>query len=238
MNFNKMLEYQKIDQEILALENEVNKSKERANLVAAKNNIAKSTDIITNLKNEAATLLANFNNVQDKIEKLKTELDEYEGVLEGVQDVAETDYHIKKVNAIVDSISALEREVALSSKRIDDINEKYKKTWDQGVKDTAVFKVAKAEYDALVEKYRPQVAEKVKARDALKDGFTDKMFELYTALKNGKKLPALVPYDGKTSGCCPRCGMEVANDTLAKLKNPGDFAECPNCRRILFVPEN
>ncbi|MBQ9276817.1 MAG: hypothetical protein IJ226_04400 [Clostridia bacterium] len=238
MNFEKMLEYQRIDQEILALENEVNKSKERANLALAKNNIAKSTDIINGLKAEATSLLASYNAVQEKIEALKAELDEYEGVLDGVQDVAETDYHIRKVSAINDSISALEKEVALGSKRIDEINEKYKKTWDQGVKDTALFKSAKADYDKLVESFRPQVAEKVAARDALKGEIPEKMFAAYTSLRNGKKLPAFVPFDAnKSSGCCPRCGMEVANDTLARLKSAGDFAECPNCRRILFIPE-
>lgn len=237
MNFEKILEYQRIDQEILALENEVNKSKERANLAAAKNNIAKSTEIINRLKDEAAALLVAYNSVQDKIDKLKAELDEYEGVLDDVQDVAEADYHIKKINAISDSISALEKEVALGSKRIDDINDKYKKTWEQGVKDTAVFKAAKAEYDKLVEDYRPQVVEKVNARDALKDDIPPKMLDVYNSLRAAKKMPAFVPYDGKSSGCCPRCGMEVANDTLAKLKNPGDYAECPNCRRILYIPE-
>lgn len=237
MNFEKILEYQRIDQEILALENEVNKSKERANLAAAKNNIAKSTEIINRLKDEAAALLVSYNSVQDKIDKLKAELDEYEGVLDGVQDVAETDYYIKKVSVISDSISALEKEVALGSKRIDDINDKYKKTWEQGVKDTAVFKAAKAEYDKLVEDYRPQVVEKVNARDALKDDIPPKMLDVYNSLRSAKKMPAFVPYDGKSSVCCPRCGMEVANDTLSKLKNPGDYAECPNCRRILYIPK-
>ena len=237
MNFDKILEYQKIDQEILALENEVNKSKERANLAVAKNNIAKSTEIINKLKDEASTLLASYNSVQEKIDELKAELDEYEGVLDGVQDVAETDYYVKKVSAIVERISALEKEVAVGSKRIDDINEKYKKTWDQGVKDTAIFKTAKADYDKLVEEYRPKVVELVNARDALKGNIPEKMLDVYASLRNGKKLPAFVPYDNRSSGCCPRCGMEVANDTLSRLKNPGDYAECPNCRRILFVPE-
>ncbi|MBR4800965.1 MAG: hypothetical protein IK048_04795 [Clostridia bacterium] len=238
MNFKKILEYQRIDQEILALENEVYKSKERTNLATAKTNIAKSTEIINKLKDEATTLLASYNSVQEKIDELKAELDEYEGVLDGVQDIAETDYHIKKVSAIVDRISALEKEVALGSKRIDEINDKYKKTWDQGVKDTVFFKTAKADYDKLVEDYRPQVVEKVNARDALKGDIPEKILELYASLRAAKKMPAFVPYDQKSSGCCPRCGMEVANDTLAKLKNPGDYAECPNCRRILFIPEN
>ena len=76
MNFEKMLEYQKIDQEILALENEVNKSKERANLVSTKNNIAKSTEVIGNLKNEAAALLASYGAVQEKIDALNRLIDD------------------------------------------------------------------------------------------------------------------------------------------------------------------
>jgi len=31
--------------------------------------------------------------------------------------------------------------------------------------------------------------------------------------------------------------MDLPNDTKSKLRNVGDYAECPNCRRILYVAD-
>ena len=40
-----------------------------------------------------------------------------------------------------------------------------------------------------------------------------------------------------TCGTRGRCFMDVPNDTKSKLRNVGDYAECPNCRRILYVAD-
>lgn len=58
----------------------------------------------------------------------------------------------------------------------------------------------------------------------------------YLALRTAKKMPAFVAYD-KTKGVCGRCFMDLPNDTKSKLRNVGDYAECPNCRRILYVAD-
>ena len=53
MNIDKILEYQKIDQELISLENEVLKSSERQNLAMAKSRLDGATETIGNLKNGA-----------------------------------------------------------------------------------------------------------------------------------------------------------------------------------------
>ena len=140
------------------------------------------------------------------------------------------------MSAIADKIAALEKEANGATAKIDQVNDNYKKTWEQGVKANEAYKAAKAEYDALVKNLQPKVLEIQKQLVALKAEVPPKMMEAYQALRGAKKMPAVVEYD-KDAAICGRCRMEVPNDTKAKLRNAGDFAECPNCRRILYVPD-
>lgn len=236
MKFDKILEYQKADLELMALESEVAKSEQRQKLAGAKAKLDAATDTVGKLKQEASELLASFAQMKDKIDALKGELDEFDGILDDVQDETEADYYIKNVSAIADKIAALEKEANGAASKIDQVNENYKKTWDQGVKANEAYKAAKAEYDALVKTLQPKVVEIQKQLVTLKGEVPPKMMEAYMALRGAKKMPAVVEYD-KEAAICGRCRMEVPNDTKAKLRNPGDFAECPNCRRILYVPD-
>lgn len=237
MKLDKILEYQKVDQELMALESEVAKSEQRQKLATAIAKRNTATETVVKLRQEASDLLASYSAIREKIEALKEELDDFDGIIEDVQDATEAEYYIKNVSAIADKISALEKEASGASSKIDQINDNYKKTWDLGVKANDAYKSAKAEYDLLMKDLQPKVVEIQKKLVELKGEISPKMMEAYLALRNAKKMPAVVEYD-KNAAICGRCRMEVPNDTKAKLRNAGDFAECPNCRRILYVPEN
>lgn len=236
MKFDKILEYQKVDQELLSLENEVAKSKEREVLFTSKKRIDTATDIIGKLSAESADLLASYTKMKSKIDALKQRLDEFDGVLEDVEDIGEADYYIKQINAIADEINALERDAMRDSARIDGINKDYKRTWEEGTNASESYKKAKQEYDKFINERQPKVAEITKMLSDLKEGIPKEFIEAYTALRAAKKIPAFVEYD-PSSSVCGRCFMDVPNDTKGKLKQSGDYAECPNCRRILYIPE-
>ena len=95
---------------------------------------------------------------------------------------------------------------------------------------------ALAAYNAATSEVKPRVTELQKKLTELRGKIPAEFMEAYLSLRAAKKTPAFVVYDPK-SGTCGRCFMEVAGDTKSKLKNPGDYAECPNCRRILYIPE-
>ena len=236
MKFDKMLQYQKIDQELLALESDVTKSKERQEYVLAKNKLDSATATIGNLKTEAGELLKGYTSMREKIDELKEELDGFDGILDDVQDVGEAEHYMKLVSAIAEKIVALEKEANATSGKIDQINDSYKKTWEQGKKATDSFRAAKANYDAMMSEIQPKVVEIKGKLNALKSDIDESLFKAYLALRSTKKLPAIVEYDPNKK-ICGRCYMEVSNDIGSKLRNPGDHAECPNCRGILFVPE-
>lgn len=236
MNIDKILEYQKIDQDLISLENEVVKSTQRQNLAVAKSRLESATETIGKLKNDAAELLAGYNSMKEKIDALKAELDEFDGILEDVQDATEADHYLKMVANIAEKINALEKEANSTSVKIDQVNDNYKKTWDVGVKASDAYKAAKTEYDAFMKNLQPQVVQIKAQLNDLKGAIPEKLMNAYASLRTAKKMPAFVPYDSEHE-ICSRCRMEVDNNTKSKLRNVGDVAECPNCRRILFVPE-
>ncbi len=237
MKFDTILEYQKIDQELLALEIEVSKSEERKKVAYAKSMLDSATDTINKLSQEANDLLQSYTVMKDKINELTQQLDEFDGILDDVQDATEADYYLKTVASIADKIAELEKEANAQSAKIDKVNANYKTTWAQGVKASDALRNAKKEYDAFVRDRQPKVVEISQKLKALKQDIPENMMNIYNTFRQDKKLPAFVAYDVK-NGSCGRCFTDLPNDTRSKLRNPGDYAECPNCRRILFVPEN
>lgn len=237
MKFDTILEYQRIDQELLNLESEFAKSKERAAFVTAKAKLEAATDTVNKLSQEASDLLANYNKLNARAEELKMRLDEFDRFIGGVADVNEADYYLRQIASISDEIAALEKDAARDYERIDGIDAEYKKTCELGVKASKNYKAACAEYNAYVTNMQPKVAELKEQLSALKKSVPTEFMEAYLSLRSAKKMPAFVVYNAD-AGTCGRCFLEVSADTKSKLRNPGDYAECPNCRRILFIPEN
>ena len=238
MKFDKILEYQRLDQEIASLDNLVASSDVARARREKKARIGDLETQIGKLTEEANSLMSSFNATQSRIEALKADLDEYDGIEDDIQDIAEADYLLKKVTAIANEIAALESEIAKLSKRLDEINAKYQATWAQGMKEAAEFKPILKAYNEYKAQIDPQKALLIQKRDALVAEIDPSLLTKYNNFKSGKnnRMPFIVPYDRSTTSC-PRCFMTIENATLAQLNAPGDSAECPNCRRILFIPE-
>lgn len=237
MKFDKILQYQKIEQEALSLKAEMAKSEAWQRFQDAQSKLEAATASIGKLTNEANELLKNYEKMRSRIDAIKSELADFDGILEGVQDVTEADYYLKLISAISEKLTALEKEANGVASRIDQINSAYSKTWEQGVRATQACKNAKAEYGKYAAAFKDRFDEMQKQLIALAKEIPDDIMSEYNRLKRSQKLPIYVKFDAEHK-VCGRCRTEVSNDVCAKLKTPGDYAECPNCRRILYVAEN
>ncbi len=236
MKFDTILEYQNIDRELIAIENDVAKSKERAAFVGAKSKLEAATAAVGRLSHEATELLAGYAKLSARADALKARLDEFDGLLDDIADMNEADYYLRQIDSVNDEIAALEKEVARDSERIDAIGAEYKKTWEAGRKASDAYKEATAAFNAFAAKVQPRMAELKAGLKELEGSVPPEFMSAYKSLRAAKKTPAFVAYKPE-SGTCGRCFMEVSGATKSKLKNPGDYAECPNCRRILYIPE-
>ena len=237
MKFDKILQYQKIDQEANALKAEMSKSDAYQRYQDSQAKLEAATANIGKLTAEANDLLKGYDTMKNKMEALKSELAEFDGILEDVDNINEAEYYLKLVSAISDKLTALEKEANAVAGRIEQISSAYSKTWAQGVKATQTNKAAKAEYNAFAAEYKGKFDEIQQRLNALVKEIPEDVLNEYLTLRKSKKLPVYVEYDAENKAC-GRCRMEVPNDVCSKLKVAGDYAECPNCRRIMYVPEN
>ena len=120
MKFDKILQYQKIDQEANALRAEMSKSKEWQKYQDAQNKLEAATSNIGKLTAEANELLKGYESMKSKMDSLRDELAEFDGILEDVQDVNEAEYYLKLVSAISDKLNALEKDRCDSIDRVAD----------------------------------------------------------------------------------------------------------------------
>ena len=115
MKFDTVLEYQKIDHDLLEIESEVAKSKERAAFIGAKSKLEAATAAVGKLSHEAGELLQGYAKLSARADALKARLDEFDGMLDDMQDVSEADYYLKQIAAISDEIASLEKDAARDS---------------------------------------------------------------------------------------------------------------------------
>jgi len=237
MKLDRILEYQKLDQELLELENTVSRSEVAQKFYKSKNLLVSATSQINALTAQAKELLSGYAGLKGRIDALTLELNEFDGITEGVQDALELDHYLKMIGVVTEKLNALEKEAKAVSKKLDEINADYLRTMEQGKRINKEYAQLKEEYNKLVSEHQPR-ANAIQARlKALRADIPENIMEAYLKLRNAKTMPALVEFD-PSQRICGRCRMELANDTFSKLKNPGDVAECPNCRRILYVPES
>ena len=234
MKFEAILEYQRVDQELIALETEATQSKELVAFFSAKKTLESATSAMGKINGEVSEILANQAKLQEKQQALKTKLAEFDGIIENVEDLAEAEYYLKQVDALITEITALEKELSKEASRIDGVDKEFKSTWDAGTKASENYKQANLAYKQYMEGMQPKVKEIKDRLDALKKEIPDDLFNHYKALRDPKKMPVFVEYDASKK-ICGRCRMEMSNDIVEKLRQSGDYAECPNCRRINYI---
>lgn len=235
MNFEKMLEYQLYDQELYNRQAALLASPEGKAKEAADKAFNDAKAAFVKLNNEARDLLGSYSALKAELDENKDELDGFDGILDDVSDPAEMEQYLKRAMAIKGKLDALEKKVNDVINKIEKVNENSKSIRAQGMTAEKNKKNAENAFRQLCMSYQTELDDLRKKMEAIKDAIPEDMAEYFKARKSVKKFPVMKSFDVKNK-FCPGCGMELAGDTIAKLKNPGDFSECPNCHKLLYVP--
>lgn len=236
MKFDKIMEYQEIDGKLFALEQDAAKSQETNRAYSLKQKIQTAAELVKKLQIEATELQGDGDKCTAQIKEVSKSIEEVEQYIGEIEDETEAEHYIKLLSTLVENLDTLEKEVGRDMQKADEIAHNYCKTFEQGQKANTEFKAAKADYEKMIAVKTDEV-KPLKARLAKLSKEIDLEFiELYKSLREAKKLPAFVKFD-VSSKQCGRCFMDLPQDALGKLKKPGDWTECPNCRRVLFIGE-
>lgn len=231
--YQEILDYQRKEKELIDLEKSLSQSDERRKLVKARAFLQDVDKNIKDMDDKAAALNANFDALRDKIEKLASELEEYNALLNKSADEAEINYFVKKVAKLDEELSSAEND---ASKIISDVKalliafDDYKKK----------VKTAKEEFESYKKKYDDLKKSHQKDFDRIRGELiaiektvpsSDKeVFELYKKVREKKIYPAIVAVNGES---CGGCRMELSMNMMSKLKEK-HVIECEECGRIIY----
>lgn len=228
---DKILNYQQIDAELVANENELLKSKDRE----------KATEIQQSLKNQHTKLLSletqaeKVNNAYKKatekyaefVKKLETLENEMKNADETKTAVYEKAY--KDFSAIANS---LEKDIANIYQQVQQISKDYEEVIRKSKSDREKFDKHKAAYAKLKADKEPKIEELSKKLQETAKKVDSKLFAIYKQKRDSKLFPVLVEL---AVSKCGGCRMEVSASKIAQMKN-NEFGviECENCGRLIY----
>ena len=231
MNIEKILNYQKVDEELFKVEQKLLNStfRKKANELSA---IAKKAQVrSTELESEAEKLIAEIEDIKSKYNLNKSKSDE----------LLATDIESLKIEEL-EKLSALKGKVAqnlnilekMLQKSAESVNRilsefnKAKKTFDEA---RTQYALCKQKIDEETKTLEPQ-KEKLKKQlqNMEKEVDADIMAE-YKKKRNDNIFPVIVPLEG--NNFCGRCRMELPKVAISHIKEKGVIV-CEHCKRFIY----
>ena len=136
------------------------------------------------------------------------------------------------IGALDNELNGLDKELQKSFKRLNEISREAKELSSK----YAALKVELKKVEELRKQKRTEIINSINKEgnllNEMKETMDPKDLAIYSRARAAKvKMPIVVEYK---DGHCAACGMEIKSEVENKLQNPGDIAECPNCRRIVY----
>ena len=169
MKFDSMLEYQKIDSELVKIERELNNSTEKEKASALNAKIKTAGDNMAKFQSEADELNLNAEKLAANVGKYESEVKEIADSISDVQDEQEIEYYEKVLAGLSEDVNKLLRELQRVSARIDQVKDNSDNLTRQAVQLNEQYKVALQSYQGLKlklqneEKHRSEIHSDVQA---------------------------------------------------------------------------
>lgn len=230
MELSAMLNYQKLDMQLMKLENELMQSDIAREYASNKKALAVAQEQVVKQNRDAGEMIKQMEGLLAEYDALEKELKEAEEAVPDVRDVNGADFFLRNVQKLIAQLKNLSAEISKMSSKIVELNQAHATTMATGKEVSRKWSACKAAYEAEKAKFRPAAMELQEKIAAAEKDCSEQFLEVYKRLRKQKKIPVVVPLEGRS---CGGCFMELAGDTVVKLDNQ-PFVECPDCGRILY----
>ncbi len=225
-----LLEYQKVDGEYRALEQELSSSEEYKKYAQAKKFLKAAMDKLESQEARAAELRGAKDGLAARCEEMAKSIAEYadleEMVAEGGGDIS---FYKKNALVLSERLRAVKGDLGKLMGEIENILAEYNKLKEQ-------VRSMQKQYNENSEKFkalragRAAEANAISARlEKIGKEIPAPILEKYKQKRKEKIFPVVVPLQ---NGCC-MCGMDFPLAVQTKLAG-GDVIECENCRRFVY----
>jgi len=229
--FQKLLQYQKLDGKILALERDVQKNESKQLLNKLGVAIRDEQNKLIELENKSKQLIGQFekNNAEYTVNyKEMLELSKIDATKLSEMDAQEL---LDRTNKVVMSLANLERSLSSQQETISGILKAFETCKNNIVSYKTKYKIVKEQFDKYLETMNPKIEEVKLEMTKLEKELDPTMLGKYKHLRQDRIFPVFVPLN---NNACGGCSMELPSALLNKLKSQG-YLECEQCRRYIYV---
>ncbi|NCB48508.1 MAG: hypothetical protein EOM55_02670 [Clostridia bacterium] len=229
--FEKILEYQKLDGNLLAFEREVEKDPAKQNLLKAMSLAKDSQSQLILLDETANKAIKEYENCKKEFEKNFTELDKFNKEDLSSFTVEVLNAKLDEINALLSKLASLERTLSFQAENISTIiknSEHYKKSI---ILNKQKYNENKEAFEGINKKFAPQIDGIKKQMLEMEKQIDPKILAKYKHLRQDRIFPVFVPLNGNS---CGGCSMEIPSALMNKLKENG-YLECEQCRRYVYI---
>lgn len=227
----KLLEYQNIDAELKAIEQELSSNEDRKKGIVAKKFLDTVNDSLAELDAKAVEFDKAYTKYNEVFAKLAEVQKEFDNASEDYSGEDEINFVKKKAQELMDELKSLEKQIVHLQEEIVALTEQYNSLKKKTLAAQKQFKECGQKYTEF-KATKAESQKEVSARLAkLEKEIDKKIMDLYKKKRADKIFPILYEYKG--SGFCPNCRTEISKLAESKLVKEG-VIECDNCGRLLY----
>ena len=230
---NKILEYQRLDAELMKLKRSNQKNEDRDNMVKLKSFIMDAYEKSNQLDSLAKSMIDDYNKLKkqynancDKVQKLTNK---------NMQDIElnEVDEILSLINSLSSELFLLDRDINIIITKMKNSLKDFEVTKNKTKAAKQKYNESKLKYEKGVEELKPQVVEIENKMKELEKSIAPEIFAKYKAIKNDKIFPVFVGFNG---GHCSGCRVEIPTSKINSLKTDGSII-CEQCHRIIYYKQ-
>ena len=183
------------------------------------------SDALGRKKRDKEKLLEEIN---EKIKKMKARATE-------IKTNKEYQAHLKEIESSEKEISGIEEEILMVMEDLD-ISLKQQKEKEAAVNiELEKINAFKKELDREVEQYEKELALLKQEREKMVAMIDPEAYSLYkTLIKSGNGTAVT----GTRNEVCLGCNMNIPPQMFVEIRKNMEIIQCPQCRRILYYPED
>jgi predicted nucleic acid-binding Zn-ribbon protein len=225
----KILEYQKIDLDLIKVEIELNNSEERKQALKMQQYLKESETNLAKMENQAEELLKYYANASKQYDTCVKAFSQYEDVA----NVKESDFNetAKQIGYVLDDIGRLEKSINMLLEKMQQAQKNYEITKKNVLKARQSFLENRQKYEELRKQKEPDIKAHKEKLEALKTSIEKGLLDRYNKLRQDKKIPPFVPLTKNNQ--CGGCRMEMPLNFVNQLKTE-KVLECENCQRLIY----
>lgn len=228
---NKILEYQKLDIELLKLKKSGANSEEKNNMAKLKGYIVESHDKGMKLENDAKKLFNDYLNLKKQYDSNFKKVQELLNTNISTVELNDVDNILSTINSLSSELFLLERNLNIIINKIKASLKEFEVTKNNIIKARQKYNEFKAKYEQGINNVAPQIKELESKMQALEKEIDENLLIKYKTIKGDKIFPV---YVGFNNGHCGGCRVEIPTSKVNQLKKDGTIV-CEQCHRIIYV---